>query len=55
MIGHEILSGQLQVLTDDHRRLSVPFDKVELDKTAPPIPVEPEPEVSDQEEDRQIE
>ncbi|MGA2798622.1 MAG: regulatory iron-sulfur-containing complex subunit RicT, partial [Thermoguttaceae bacterium] len=55
VIGHEILGGQLQVLTDDHRRLSVPFDKAELDKTAPPIPVEPEPEASDQEDDRQIE
>ncbi|MGD0655371.1 MAG: regulatory iron-sulfur-containing complex subunit RicT [Thermoguttaceae bacterium] len=55
VVGHEILGGQLQVLTDDHRRLTVPFDKAELDQTAPPIPMEPEPEMSDQEEDQQIE
>jgi cell fate regulator YaaT (PSP1 superfamily) len=55
VVGHEILNGQLQVLTDDHRRLTVPFDKAELDQTAPPIPLEPEPEMPDQEEDRQIE
>jgi cell fate regulator YaaT (PSP1 superfamily) len=55
VIGHEILSGQLQVLTDDHRRLTVPFDKAELDKNAPPMPVEPEPEEPEQDEDQQVE
>jgi cell fate regulator YaaT (PSP1 superfamily) len=55
VVGHEILSGQLQVLTDDHRRLTVPFNNVELDKNTPVVAIEPEPEMSDQEEDRQIE
>jgi cell fate regulator YaaT (PSP1 superfamily) len=50
VVGHEILSGQLQVITDDHRRLLVPFDKAELDKNAPPIPAESEPAEPEQEE-----
>jgi cell fate regulator YaaT (PSP1 superfamily) len=53
VIGHEILSGQLQVVTDDHRRLLVPFDKAELDKNAPPIPIESEPQEPEQEEEQQ--
>ena len=55
VIGHEILSGQLQVITDDHRRLTVPFANVELDKNAPVIAVEPELEIPEQDEDQQLE
>lgn len=53
VIGHEILSGQLQVLTDDHRRLVIPFDKAVLDASAPIVPIEPEPQLPEQEEDQQ--
>jgi cell fate regulator YaaT (PSP1 superfamily) len=42
VIGHEILSGMLQVVTNDHRRLVVPFDKVEVDASAPPAAITPE-------------
>ncbi len=44
VVGHDILSGQVQVMTDDHRRLAVPLDKVEVDKYAAPLPEQPEPE-----------
>jgi cell fate regulator YaaT (PSP1 superfamily) len=54
VVGQEILGGLIQVQTDDHRRLSVPFDKVELDKNAPPVPIETEPDISDQETGRQL-
>jgi cell fate regulator YaaT (PSP1 superfamily) len=55
VIGHEILSGQLQVVTDDHRRLLVPFDKAVLDQDAPAIPIEPPPDEPEQEEEQQPE
>ncbi len=55
VIGQEILGGQLQVLCDDHRRVSVPFDQVELDKDAPPVPVEAEPKEPELDEDQQVE
>ncbi|HEY4759324.1 MAG TPA: regulatory iron-sulfur-containing complex subunit RicT [Thermoguttaceae bacterium] len=50
VVGHEILGGQVQVMTEDHRRVVVPLDKVEVDKTAAPIPEEPEAE-----EDEEVE
>lgn len=40
VIGHEILSGQVQVVMEDQRRLFVPMDQVKLLKAAQP-PKEP--------------
>jgi cell fate regulator YaaT (PSP1 superfamily) len=36
VIGHEILGGQVQVVMEDHRRLTVPMDQVKLLKPASP-------------------
>jgi cell fate regulator YaaT (PSP1 superfamily) len=55
VIGQEILSGQLQVLCDDHRRVAVPYDKVEIDKNAPPVPLEPETKEPELDEEQQVE
>jgi cell fate regulator YaaT (PSP1 superfamily) len=55
VVGHEILGGQLQVLFDDHRRVSVPFDKVEFDRGAAQTPVEPEVKEPELDEEQQVE
>jgi cell fate regulator YaaT (PSP1 superfamily) len=50
VVGHEILSGQVQVLMDDHRRLLVPMDQAKLIKASAPAvenaanPAEEEPQ-----------
>jgi cell fate regulator YaaT (PSP1 superfamily) len=50
VVGQEILGRQLQVMTEDHRRLTLPLEQVEIDKDAAPLPEEPEAE-----EDEQVE
>jgi cell fate regulator YaaT (PSP1 superfamily) len=54
VIGHEILSGQVQLLTEDNRRLAMSVDKIELDKNTLPVPEAPQPDL-DSEIDEQVE
>jgi cell fate regulator YaaT (PSP1 superfamily) len=51
VIGHEVLGGHLQVVTDDHRRLTVPAENVQLDSNAPPVATSPEQPDSESEEE----
>jgi cell fate regulator YaaT (PSP1 superfamily) len=55
VVGHEILGGQIQVLFDDHRRVSVPFDKIEFDKGTPQAPAESEIKEPELDEEQQVE
>jgi cell fate regulator YaaT (PSP1 superfamily) len=55
VIGHEILSGQLQLITEDHRRLLVPVENAQIDQNAPVIQVDAESFVPEQSDDPQVE
>jgi hypothetical protein len=50
VVGHEILSGQVQVTLEDQRRLLVPLDQVTLIKASPPGKEAPPAEIADKEE-----